>query len=444
MKKVAVTVFVLASLFAYWAMGQDLVVKEATSKFGTDSIKTLREMSLYQELYKSKQYQEAYPHWKYVIENAPKFQLTPYSHGNTILKKMYIATKDKKYIDLLMQLWDLRAKNWAHYKHYNEAYILGRKGYDLYNYGKSDLNNVEKAYGYMISSIDQQGVKSEATVMDKAMAASVDLYKANKISKEEVVKNFIKLNTLINNIYDVEKNKKNLEKIGKVLNNVQQYFILSNAADCNTLQNIFAEKYQASKDNKEELLSIVRILNRFECTDSQLYANIAESLYRLSPTSEAALSLGIRYLKAGDMGQAKQYIQEASKMETDELRKATIHYMLASIALSEKHYSAVRTEANKALAIRSDWGKPQLLIAKAYLSSASGDIVSKSKAIWAAIDKAGQAKRDPETAAAAQAFINQTSAYLPNCEDLFFHTLKKGQSVSVGGWIGGTTTVRCK
>ncbi len=434
MKKIVTTVIIL-SLGVFAMAQQSWVVNEAKSKFGADSVKTLTEYSLYQELYKSKDYKGAYPHWKYVIANAPKFQLTPYLHGNTILKKMYKETKDNQYVQQLMQLWDQRAKYWSHYKTYNADYCAGRKGYDLYNYGKSDIENVKIANECMNKSIDAQGVKSEATVISKAMASTVDLYKAGKLSKDDVINSFIKYNNLINNIYDVEKDAGKLEKIGMALNNVQQYFILSNAADCNTLQNIFAEKYQSSKDNKEELLSIVRILNRFDCTDSQLYADIAESLYKLSPTSEAALSLGIRYLKAQDMAQAKQYIQEASRMETDQLRKATIHYMLANIALAESRYSEARSEANKAIAIRPNWGKPVLLIAKAYLSSAK---------IWAAVDKAAKAKQDPETASEAQAFINRASGYFPGCEDLFFHGLKKGQSVSVGGWIGGTTTVRCR
>lgn len=442
MKKV-LTTFIIVVL-AFLAKGQGLQCKETESKFGTDSIKTLMEASMYQEMYKNKNYKDAYPHWKYVIENAPKFQLTPYSDGNKILKKMYLATKDAKYIEELMQLWDQRSKYWSHYKHYNKPYLLGRKGYDLYNYRKNKIDEVQKAYGYMMQSIDEAGVKSEATIIDKAMSATTDLYKAGKLGKEEVVANFIKFNNLINKIYDVEKKQKNLDKISKALNNVQQYFILSEAADCSTLQNIFAEKYQASKNDKEELLSIVRILNRFDCTDSQLYADIAESLYKISPTAEAALSLGIRYLKAQDMSQAKQYIQEASNMETDQLRKGTIHYMLANIALAESRYSAVRAEANKAIAIRPDWGKPKLLIAKAYLaSSRNGDLLGRSKAIWAAVDKAAQAKQDPETAGEARAFINKCSGYFPSCDDLFFHNIKKGQSVSVGGWIGGTTTVRC-
>ncbi len=444
MKKLLTTALILT--MSFYVMGQSFEVKDAPSNFGVDSVKTLMEFSLYKEMYKNKNYKEAYPHWRYVIENAPKYQLITYSNGNRILKKMYRKTKDKKYLDELMQLWDLRAKYWSHYKHYDKPYLLGRKGYDLYNYRKKEIDQVNKAYGYMMESIDKAGVKSEATVIDKAMCATVDLFKAGKLGKDDVVNNFIKFNNLVNKIYDVEKNPKTLKNIGLALNNVQQYFILSEAADCVTLQNIFAEKYQSVKENKEELLAIVRILNRFECTDSQLYADIAESLYRISPTSEAALSLGIRYLKANDMARAKEYIQEASKMETDELRKSTIHYMLASIALGEGRYTTVRSEANKALQIRPDWGKPKLLIAKAYLSSSGkqSDLLPKSKAVWAAVDKAYQAKKDPEIAKNAKAFINSCSKHFPRCEELFFHGLKKGQSVSVGGWIGGTTTVRCR
>lgn len=438
MKKVILTLTVLAVAVLATAQGS----KEA--KFGVDSVQTIQEASLYQELYKQKNYKDAYPHWKYVIENAPKFQLNPYAHGNNILKNLYKATKDVKYIDELMALWDQRAKYWSHYKHYNKPYLLGRKGLDLYNYQRNVINKVQEAYGFMIDGIKEAQVKSEATVISAAMSATVDLYKANKLSKDEVISNFILLNNLMNKIYDVEKNQKKLDKIGLAMNNVQQYFVLSGAADCGTLENIFSSKYEESKTDKNALLDIVRILNRFECTESNLYANIAESLYKISPTPEAALSLGIRYLKAKDMIQAKKYIQEASDLETDVLRKAQIHYMLANIALGESHFSTVRTEANNALKIRPDWGAPKLLIAKAYLSSANGDVMQKSKAVWAAVDKAAQAKSDPETARKAQEFINIASSYFPSCADLFFHGIKKGQSVSVGGWIGGNTTVRCK
>ena len=42
----------------------------------------------------------------------------------------------------------------------------------------------------------------------------------------------------------------------------------------------------------------------------------------------------------------------------------------------------------------------------------------------------------------ANKLIGTYSRYTPKDEDLFFLGLKKGDSVTIGGWIGETTTIR--
>lgn len=62
---------------------------------------------------------------------------------------------------------------------------------------------------------------------------------------------------------------------------------------------------------------------------------------------------------------------------------------------------------------------------------------------FAAIDKLQRAKSvDPSVAEKANELIRTYSAYVPKDEDLFFLGLKKGNSVTIGGWIGETTTIR--
>ena len=62
---------------------------------------------------------------------------------------------------------------------------------------------------------------------------------------------------------------------------------------------------------------------------------------------------------------------------------------------------------------------------------------------YAAIDKLQRAKSvDPSVAEKANELIRTYSAYVPKDEDLFFLGLKKGNSVTIGGWIGETTTIR--
>ena len=50
--------------------------------------------------------------------------------------------------------------------------------------------------------------------------------------------------------------------------------------------------------------------------------------------------------------------------------------------------------------------------------------------------------KDPSVEEQANELIRSYSAYTPKDEDLFFIGLKKGNSVTIGGWIGETTTIR--
>ena len=62
---------------------------------------------------------------------------------------------------------------------------------------------------------------------------------------------------------------------------------------------------------------------------------------------------------------------------------------------------------------------------------------------FAVIDKLQKAKSvDPSIAEEADKLIRTYSAYTPKDEDLFFIGIKKGDAVTIGGWIGETTTVR--
>jgi hypothetical protein len=49
---------------------------------------------------------------------------------------------------------------------------------------------------------------------------------------------------------------------------------------------------------------------------------------------------------------------------------------------------------------------------------------------------------DPSCADEANKLIGSYAGHTPKDADLFFIGLKKGDSVTIGGWIGETTTIR--
>ena len=84
-------------------------------------------------------------------------------------------------------------------------------------------------------------------------------------------------------------------------------------------------------------------------------------------------------------------------------------------------------------------GKATLLIANMYLATPG------QNAAFAAYDEAARAKSlDPSVAADANRVMNAAHGRFPTKEDLFFNGGSAGGSVAVGGWIGGSATVRTR
>lgn len=76
------------------------------SKFGIDSAKTIEQASIYSEFVKQKINKDALPAWRYVFNNAPRFQLNTYVRGEDIMMNMYMQTKNPAYVDTLMMVYD--------------------------------------------------------------------------------------------------------------------------------------------------------------------------------------------------------------------------------------------------------------------------------------------------------------------------------------------------
>ena len=64
-------------------------------KYGVDSVKTITNASIYTELVKQKNFEEALPAWRYVFFNAPAFQMNTYIRGEAIMEYMIQKTKKK-------------------------------------------------------------------------------------------------------------------------------------------------------------------------------------------------------------------------------------------------------------------------------------------------------------------------------------------------------------
>ena len=110
-----------------------------------------------------------------------------------------------------------------------------------------------------------------------------------------------------------------------------------------------------------------------------------------------------------------------------------------------KKLSQARGYLQKAISFKENYGDAYILLAQLYASSPNwNDEAALNKCTYfVVIDKLQRAKAvDPTVADKANELISTYARYTPKAEDLFMLGIKAGDRVTIGGWIGESTTVR--
>ncbi len=73
------------------------------------------------------------------------------------------------------------------------------------------------------------------------------------------------------------------------------------------------------------------------------------------------------------------------------------------------------------------------------------DEIERGAVYSAAVDKCNKDETiDPSCAERANGLIRAYSGAYPSMETIFFNDYNEGQPITVGGWIGETTTIRAR
>ena len=221
-KVIALILNIISSSVGFSLMAQNQAVDTANIhvelKYGRDSIKCLKNLSTYKEFVKQGNFDGALASWRYTFLECPCSNKSIYTDGVKIISNQISKTNKSAYIDTLMMVYDQRIKYFGKDQKYSEGYILGCKGVDLFKYRKE---NIQEAYDCVAKSIELQSENSEAAVLVSYMQATILLYKASKLKKENVVENFYKSTTFIESIIKKNSNDKNLESFNKAKENIE-------------------------------------------------------------------------------------------------------------------------------------------------------------------------------------------------------------------------------
>lgn len=444
--KLLVTLFVL-TLGATNIFAQKGVEDGSQYGHGEDSIACLRNLSIYSEYVKTGNFKDAYLPWKAAFTECPLAQLRTYTNGVRIIKSFLAEEKDEakynEYFDELMSIYDQRMKYFADYKNAPAPTVLGMKAVDYVQLAKKPDLNV--AYNWLSESINTMKANSEYYIIQVFMDISSQKFKQDENHREQFIQDYLTASAYTEEAIKNSTKENDTKNYTVVKENLDAYFINSGAADCDMLQTIYADKVEQNKTNLDYLKNVVSVFRLLKCTEQEAY--FAASLYahEISPTAETAAGTAYMYLKKQDTNNAIKFFEEAANLEEDNSKKAEYYYNIAAILSSTKSYSRARQYALKALEYRSNYGSPYILIAQMYASSPnwSDEPALNRATYYLVIDKLQRAKNvDPSVAEEANRLINVYAAHTPKTEDLFFLNLKKGDTITIGGWIGESTVIR--
>ncbi|MCR5013922.1 MAG: hypothetical protein K6A28_03995 [Bacteroidales bacterium] len=478
-KRFAILAVILGMAVSVFA--QDVV----ESKYGADSANCVTKLSVYREYYKQWEAAKFAPEtvnnemisaWREVFLTCPRASQYTYTNGEKILDYLIRQNpKDKDaYIDTLCMLMDARAQYFSTDPKTGAsqvANIKGRKGMLIYTYNK---NRYEEAYNVLKEAVALDPSQLQGAYIDAYFKATIDMVNNGKEEKMTIINVYQELSEVLDDNIKVlaeneaqlleakanaeetgdndavagfdkqiEKNEKSININKGVKNNIDNLF--QPYASCEDLIKVFTAKMAETPDDIVLLKRITTILDKKDCTDSKLFLDASKKLYDLEPSPEAAYNIGVKLFKDGKNGEAAKYFEQATSASNND-RVYRAYRNLAYCYLNMGANGKCRDAARRAAAVDPTAGEPYIIIGLAYAASANSfsDSPFKGKEVyWVAVDKFARAAAiDPSVASRANGNIASYRQHFPSAEDIFFNDYAEGQSYTVGGWIGESTTIR--
>lgn len=429
-------------------------IAQTPANADNDSIQCRRNTAFAKTYAKSGNYDDAYDFWKKAYGICPDSSKDIYILGALILNwKIENAKTDEdkqKYFDELMSMYDDRIKYFGNDDRTGIDYILGNKASDYIKYkqNKADFNLL---YDWLKPVVNEKKSSTDAVALSIYLYSSMKKMMEKPEHKEQYIADYVMVSGFFDEAIRTateagDENTAEFYKENKM--STDTHFAASGAADCETVAKIFGPKLDDNKDNKDYLEMIMKLLVSLKCNDNPVYYKAAEYNYAITPSVSGAVGIARQAFSKKDYDKANKFYEEAIKLSTKPEERSEVYYNMATMAYEQKQFGRARQFCMKSMEERPNFGTPMLLIATMYAATAPSiypsDPVMQQIVYCLVVDKAMRAKSiDPSISDDANKLIGMYSRYFPRKEDVFLHPdLTEGQSFTVGGWIGETTTIR--
>lgn len=410
--------------------------------------------SISSEAVKTGNFKDAYEPCMAVLKDCPTLRYFNYTNAMKILRAFMDEIKDKnsadyqKYFNELMGVYDQEIKylpdfNRTRKNKLNPAKELGKKAIDYIKYAPNMDNN--QAYTWLKEAAEGTAADPDGAILHHFLDASMKKVKGDAAHTDQFFQDYIDASKYADDAIAAETDEKKKGVLTQIKDNLVAMFINSGVADCESLQNIYGPRVEENKTDSVFLKKAVNILKMMGCRECEAYFNASDYLYKINPSADAAVGVAMMQYKKGNFDAAVKYFDEALSMETDNAKKAEMAYATSAALFSAKKLGQAKSYCLKAISFKEDYGEAYILLAQMYASNPHwNDEAALNKCVYfVAIDKLQRAKSvDPSVTEKANELISTYSRYTPQAKDLFMLGYKAGDRISIGGWIGESTTIR--
>jgi tetratricopeptide (TPR) repeat protein len=391
---------------------------------------------IYTDMMKLGHYKQCLPALTWLMINAPDLNESIYINGAKIFESLAEseteATQKITYQDSCLLMYDLRITHFS-----DEGAVLNRKAFTSYKFYKSDNTKYKELFELYQKTFELNGNK----VWDQNLLSYMDMVRRYKLSggdlsDEEVLDIY---DEIVDIIQSKIEQKKNIERLEIIHDNVDKLLAATIKVDCDFIQNTLGPKLHAKPDDLKMAKNIFKLSMAGKCVNIPIFLEAVKVIFEQEPNFGMAKLIGDRSYIAADYTTAIKYYNEALKLSEDNIKKSELYLKQADIYYRLKQKTKARGFAKKALSADPTQKEAWTLIGNLYYTSYNeckqGQNIVQDRAVYFAAyemyRKAGN--RDALASAKAQ---------FPTMEEIFTYSMDVGQSIKVGCWINEVVTIQ--
>lgn len=393
--------------------------------------------ALYSDAIQLKMYPDAIAPHTWLLENCPELNESIYIKGIKLYDELQKAEKDvskkKEYQEKVMDLYEKRIEIYG-----DEGSARNLQAYKAYKYFKKDRSKYQYLYDLFQRTYE---TNKPEDLSPNNIVAYMDVVRIHKLSggavtDEEVLDIYEEIQTTL----DIQLENGGKEAtLNKFRDLIDQMLIQMVDVNCDFIQTNLGDKLKAEPDNLKLAKKIVGLSLGVKCTDSESFLRAAKVVQANEPDFGIAKIIAVKYVDAEDFPMAEKYFKEAADLAKTAEDKSDVYMSIARMYTKQNNKPKAREMANQALSAQSSNKDAYELIGDLYFSSFNDCKKGESKVDDRAVylvaydmyEKAGNSKK----MAAAR-------AQFPSIEEMFALDMTEGASISVGCWIGRSTTLR--